>query len=522
MNSKKTGSIQHLSLHFLSRQQSFKFLGVVVVLSGLILLIVVAKVATQITIRDEIALQNFVGTLAEVMTGILGFTISVVAIVVQLSADRFTPKVTELFLRERINLWMIGFLIVETLFSVWTVLSFSMIKQPLGLIYLNLYLGTLAFLILIPYFWFVFNFLQPTSIIQKIEQQARQSVASTHRHAISCSQAYLAHKHCLAALDEIKAIAMSAIQKRESAIVIETLDSLKQFLMFYATVKARLPDQWFALTPALQRDPDFISVDIALLKRTESQKSWVELKVFRLYQSIFTDALHEFREACYMISINTREIAEIALQTSQETIVTLAIKFFNTYLRAAINTQDIRTGYTLLKQYRLTAEAAIARHQPHIALEIAQYFRYYSLTAYKMGQLFLCETLAFDLVQLAQCCYPQHPELADQILQIILKIDQDPEGEHQEATLRGVRKSQAKLAAYYLQQGHQNQALLIFQDMQHEPSTRLKIIQDELQSPYPDFWEFTDRGEDFYYLEPELKPYLQAFFHWFEKPPIYP
>ncbi|KGF74016.1 hypothetical protein DO97_00365 [Neosynechococcus sphagnicola sy1] len=103
-------------------------------------------------IHDPSALQGFIGTLAQVLSGVLGFTISVVAIVVQLSADRFTPKVTELFLREKTNFFMILFLIIANLVSVWTSLVFSVLEKPVLLILINLILGTLSFLILIPYF----------------------------------------------------------------------------------------------------------------------------------------------------------------------------------------------------------------------------------------------------------------------------------------------------------------------------------------------------------------------------------
>ncbi|MGQ9837143.1 MAG: DUF2254 family protein [Cyanobacteriota bacterium] len=58
-------------------------------------------------IQDTGALHEFVATLAQVLSGVLGFTISAMAIVVQLSADRFTPKVTELFLQEKVNFYII-------------------------------------------------------------------------------------------------------------------------------------------------------------------------------------------------------------------------------------------------------------------------------------------------------------------------------------------------------------------------------------------------------------------------------
>ncbi len=134
--------------------------------------------------QDTEALQEFVTTLAQVLSGVLGFTLSVVAIVVQLSADRFTPKVTELFLREKVNFYLFFFLILANVVSLWSSAALGFYvrvgvaeQHPPGLLVgLNLLLGTASFLMLIPYFRFVSHFLQPASIIHRIEQQVRQAI----------------------------------------------------------------------------------------------------------------------------------------------------------------------------------------------------------------------------------------------------------------------------------------------------------------------------------------------------------
>ncbi len=500
------------------------------VLAGILMVAgsqVVRLMEPDLVIRDPDAMQGFVGTLAEVLAGILGFTISVVAIVVQLSADRFTPKVTELFLRERTNFLVVFFLIIANLISVWTTLAFSIVDESLGLVVLNLILGTASFLILIPYFRFVFNFLQPSSIIRKIEQQIRQTVIRVCQGSSFWPKPdffYLHHQDCLAALDELKSIALSASQQRESQIVLGSLDSLKGFLLFYAQCKSNLPAQWFMLTDAIRQDPDFVSVDGGKLQQIESEQLWVELKIFRQYQAIFTESLNGWREACVLVAINSRQIADHALKHDQPKLIELVITFFNTYLRAVINSHDIRTGYTILKQYRLIAEGSVVADRPEFILEIAQHFRYYSLIAYKASLFFLCETFAFDLGILLQLCSEQMPDLSQNLLTIFLKIDQDPESEQQEATLRGIRKSQIKLAAHYLKEHRDPLARQIYDDMKGEPSARLQVIWNELRTTQADFWEFTDRGDNFYYVDPVLLPYVDQFFGWFDVPlkPLWP
>ncbi|MEN9229185.1 MAG: DUF2254 family protein [Gloeomargarita sp. GMQP_bins_120] len=464
------------------------------------------------------SLSGFVATLAEVLAGVLGFTISAVAIVVQLSAERFSPKVTELFLRERINWLTILFLILANLISVWTTLAFAFDPLPFGLVVLNLLLGSLAFIILIPYFIFVLDFLQPSSIIQNLERQVRRGIMQKLSKITPLQVVYRQQQDCLSALAEFRSIAISALQQRDQAIILGCLESLRDLALFYGEHKLQLPDLWFRLTPAVYKDPDFISVDAMKLREIEKQKIWLEVKILRQYQGILTNSLLASAETCTLVGIYTREIGEQALDLGQEPIVYLTVKFFNTYLRLVINQRDVRAGYNLIKQYRLLAERALLQGFDTIALDIAHHFRYYSLLAHQVGLYFLCEVFAYDLGHLVRTSFQLRETTHRQLLEIFLRVDQDPESEQQEQSSRGVRKSQVKLAAYYLSRGEISLAKLIFQDMRREPHHRLQLLGEELLTTGEDFWEFTDRGESFYYLEPELHPYVREFFSWFDPP----
>jgi len=465
-------------------------------------------------LTDTSAEQDFIATLAQVLAELLGFTISVVAIVVQLSASRFTPKVTELFLREKVNLLVILFLTTADIICVWTLLSFGFSEQPDSLIWLNFVLGTLSFVILIPYFIFIFNFLQPTSIIYRIEKQFEETIDAVN---LSGKRFNNIQQKCLSILDDFKGIATNAIQQRESQILIDTLSGLKAIAFAYVHQKQRFPEHWFAITPAIYRDPSFTSIDKKTLQAIEAQKIWLEIKILRQYQTIFSDSLNFFREACYIVAIYTREIAEQAFEKGDRNLAQIAVKFFNTYFREVISAPDIRVGYTLSKEYRLLAEAALVAQDFETVIKIANYFRYYCFLANRADLEFLPETFAYDLGLLAQRSCEAGSKVCSEILETFLKIDQDPESVNQENTLRGIRKSQVKLATYYLKFGYLSLAEVVFEDMKGESEKRLKVIFNELDEATADFWEFRDRGgENFYYVEPELKPYLYQFMNWFE------
>ena len=92
------------------------------------------------------------------------------------------------------------------------------------------------------------------------------------------------------------------------------------------------------------------------------------------------------------------------------------------------------------------------------------------------------------------------------------------EGHDLEASLRGVRKAQIKLATYYLIHGADDLARSIFEDMRDELPSRLISIREELDGITSEgFWEVSDRGVNFDYLDPERRATLDTFFGWFSQ-----
>lgn len=84
-----------------------------------------------------------------------------------------------------------------------------------------------------------------------------------------------------------------------------------------------------------------------------------------------------------------------------------------------------------------------------------------------------------------------------------------------ERGLRGERKAQARLAAYYLSVGEDEKARLIAADMRDEQPELLRAIHTELGAvDSPHFWEIIDRGRNFEYLPPQERAKLGVFFGW--------
>jgi hypothetical protein len=296
--------------------------------------------------------------------------------------------------------------------------------------------------------------------------------------------------------------------------------ALSELLASYAACKPGLPPAWHKLGPARAGDPDFVSMDPEVLADLERRRLWLEMKVLRQYQTAYADALGRQREISHMIALHTRELAERCLGTGDREVLELALKFFNTYLRATINAKDVRTGYNVLHQYRRLAEAALRAGDAETVRAVGRHFEYYGQVAFSSGLPFLLETAAYDLCALCECASEcdAAAALRDELLGVLLQVDKEAEGAHgeHEASLRGVRKAQIKLATFYLARGEEAPARRIHDDLQGESDQRLRSIRDELDavtSKY--FWEVTDRGLNMDYIAPERRPHLARFFAWF-------
>ncbi|MFW5875225.1 MAG: DUF2254 family protein [Myxococcota bacterium] len=455
---------------------------------------------------------------AEVVAAVLAIAITVVAIIVELAANRYTHRITELFVAERTNFAVMGFFVVTALMCLWVSLTFDL-DGPDATGFVP-YVGTavamtmlaLCLLLLLPYFAFVFQFLSPVQIVQRIRRHTVDGIAAgrgKHDH--------LAERQgeAVRGVEQLADVGLNAMENKDKGVSMASANALCAMVLDYERLRAELPEGWFRVEGGLANNPDFVSMAPAVLEDVSRRRIWFEMKVMRQYQTIYNEALNRMRDMNYLIAINTRTIAETALERGHPELFDLVVKFFNTYLRATINARDVRTAYNVLNQYRILAENALPQDGTK-AIEIARYFKYYGLTSYNAKLPFILETVAYDLCALNEMAFEQNSPATRELLKIFLEVDKESESEVQEASLRGVRKAQVKLATHYLQRGAVDYARRVYEDMQGERPERMASIRDELLGVRSsEFWEISDRGVNFDYLPPEQRQQLVTFFEWF-------
>jgi hypothetical protein len=462
---------------------------------------------------DPGSISDAISSLSGNIAAIFGLVITVVSIIVQLSADRFTG-VARMFFRDRLNIGVMAYYLVACVYAVWLSVSLQHDYVPRAVLVSMLGMTTFGLVLMAPYFGYVFWFLEPTTIIHRIRSDA---VKMAVRGASESSEQkrFDAQATTLNAMEELTDITSNSISGKDKIIASGAVDALKDFALEYLKVKSRANTAWFSIGPGIRENPDFVAMDPESLGELEQRRTWVEWKVMRQYLGIYNEALATMRDINYLIAIDTRYIGEAAIRAGDRELVSLVYRYMNSYMRSTLNARDVRTAYNVLNQYRLFVETMLRNGAGDAALEGVKYMKYYGHVSFDMKLTFVTETVAYDVSTL--CEIANHVGAAEEagMLKEFLELDQKLLARSQEKGLLGVRKAQVKLASYYLLTGQEDKARTICADMAEEPRERLLTIRQQLESvTSKDFWEIIDRGRNFEFMPPEQRECMKTFFSW--------
>jgi len=315
------------------------------------------------------------------------------------------------------------------------------------------------------------------------------------------------------AIEELEDVALNAMEHRDRSISMASVDALEQLAQDYSTVRSRFDDSWFAIDGSLAHDPDFVSMGPEARDEVADHKLWMEMKILRQYYTIFVESVNCVRDVGYLVALNTRRIATMRLEPE---LCGLAVRFFNSYLRAAINAKDLRTAYYVLHHYRQLGEESLDGLGSCDVVNIANHLRFYGQLGFDEGLPFLLEVVAYDLSLIVEAAVEKDDPSADALLEVLLRVDKEGVSDRQQASLRGVRRAQLRLAAFLLERGDLERAERVHADLASESPELLEAVRAELLSEQrPMYWEVTDRGVNFAYLPPERRHWVADIFEMF-------
>jgi len=414
---------------------------------GLFLIILTLVDATRTTAHHEWKFLltsspadagRFLTSMVRTLNQMTAIIVTASAIAVPLTANFYTPKLIELFIRNGINRSFFLLLIGTTITSEYT----SYVVRTTGgmtypartMVYISFMLGFASMFCFLPYLYYVFNFLRPDEIVRRIGREidvGLERAVSNSRFFTDISSArnknkvrnitssHKIRKALIARIAQLRAIVVKSIERSDREVALSALEELQRAALKYQGLKPRFDSQWFAIAPAEIRGFPEEATEILVQGRT-----WFEFEILHHLELAYTSALTKMWEVVTKIAEIAHILGKTAYTQNDDNLLALSIKFMNTYMRQCINRHDIRAFYNTSYQYRRLAED-IATASPAQSLEIIRHLHYYGAAAFHKDMVFAWDITFYDMGHIVEYVYRNKMEEQRKFLTAFLRLQTD-------------------------------------------------------------------------------------------------
>jgi hypothetical protein len=430
---------------------------------------------------------------------LLALTFTVVAIAVPLTANLYSLKFLEFFIKDRVNAVVLTLVVLADLTSFWLIVSLKEDFTPRSLLAVSFGLLVLCLAVLFPYLHYVFRFLHPSTLLQRLEDEINTAVLSARRRP---EHAAGLRKVVADGLEHIANIGVRSVERTDRATAIESIFTFERVARAYWAQKEQMPPPWFVADPDSFRGFSTRTVD----EFTES-RTWVEMKLFSQLRGVMSAAVPRTHDVADTVARALRHLALEPTARTDATVRELIVDYFNTCLRLAISRRDSHTAFTLFDNY-LQYAIAINAEQPKFVQELAFYFDYYGHLARSLGLTFIAESAAHDLGALTQHAWETQAPNRQKLLERFANVDSQDK-----TPLPGVKKAQARLASYLMLSEHAEQVALMREEFTGLPRAFIEQIADDLLHVRREkYWEIGGRRANIDYVPDAQREMLRQFF----------
>jgi hypothetical protein len=442
-------------------------------------------------------LVDVLSPMARAYNNLLAMLITMIGLAIPLTANMHTPKLIDMFLRDRVNRWVLTYIA----FGAANVLFVDYIVgprfAPTWAFGLSVYMALLGWALLIPYFFYVVRFIDPSRLVTRLRDSATHIVERVAERKMDpiASQQVLATR-----VGQLGTIIIKSLDRNDRDVCAEGAWALKVLLDHYDKYKSRMPREWFVVDRA-----DFVGFSDEALEMLSEAKTWYEMKCLQQLELGFLRAINGPTDTVSVFSDAVRVIGCRCDERHDEQALRLSIRFFNNFLREAIKSRNLRAVYDVFHQYRKLARTIVDR--PELLREIGRHFVYYAGMARNFGMVFAPQLAIFDLGYVCRRAYERASPAANDLLRDMLEL---PHRTGEDVHSMAVK---AKLILGGFLVGHKlaAEAEQVRKNLRDVDQVELERAERELLAADRSFFEVTDRQLNLEYVPPERREPLQKF-----------
>jgi len=311
------------------------------------------------------------GTLG-LVGGAEGVTLSIVILGVmfgiQTTSSRYSPRIIGIFTRNAMNALVLSFALASILY---TFLVRSEIKAnyvPMWSVGVAEALALINFAILFPYVIYIFEVMRAETLVPGIMRRARREL----RAAVKDGGSARRRSGLMTCVSQVTDIAFGSLHLGDLPVCVLSIDEMARFLANdYIPAKKRFGPAWFRVGHA-----ELPGASDQIIAEVNRGGTWFTYMVMSSFVDMVGLTPIHRKEAVHAIAVATRNVGLAAIEVGDHEVAELCLRFFNTYLRSAINRSAPTFASGVMNEYRRYAIGTL-QWRPDLAVEAAAHLLRY-------------------------------------------------------------------------------------------------------------------------------------------------
>src|ERR1700674_5210367 len=454
---------------------------------------------------DPTAAGGVLGLVGGAEGVVLSIVIVAVVFGIQTTSSRYSPRIIGIFTRNPLNALVLSFALASILYTFLVRSEVKASYTPMISVVVAEVLALLDFAILLPYVRYIFEVMRAETLVESIMRRAKRELRAAnskrdirrHRDALMTSVA------------QVTDIAFGSIQLGDMPICVLTIEVLGRFLVDdYLKIKKVFPAEWFQVGHA-----ELPGASDQIVAEVNRAKTWFPYRIMSSFVDMVGLTPVHRKEAVHAIAVATRDVGIGAIAVGDSEVAELCVRFFNTYLRAAINRSAPTFASGIMNEYRRFAIGAL-EWRSDLAVEAAAHLLRYGRHFDDAGMPATLGAAAEDVADLAIEARARDPEVTHRLALMMVRNLLDLIPNARPIGLNGLFKGVAKLTFWAMAADQKDVAHILVEGIAAAPPDFIDAALDRMESMQNGlFWEVNERVIAFDWVEQPLRaeiPRLRA------------
>ncbi len=481
------------------------------VLSGLALVAVALMLVVLFGVIDALRYRSIAdfftpdpsaaaGTLG-LVGGAEGVTLSIVLLGVmfgiQTSSSRYSPRIIGIFTRNPLNAFVLTFALASILYTFLVRSEVKVNYVPMASVAVAEVLALTNFALLFPYILYIFEIMRPETLVDRIVRSARRSLKRT-----LTGRDLRGHRaDLMTSIAQVTDIAFGSIQLGDMPVAVMGIEGLGNFVAEdYLPARKTLNPEWFKVGHA-----ELPGASDQIITEVNRARTWFTYSVLSSFVDMIGLTLVHRKEAVHAIAVVTRKVGLAAIDSGDSEVAELCVRFFNTYLRVAINRSAPVFASGIMNEYRRFAIGALEWRRD-LSIESAAHLLRYGRHFDEASMPAIFGAAAEDVADLAIEAHARDPQVSFRLAQLLVRNLLELIPNARPIGLNGLFKAVAKMACWSMASDEKDITQVLLEGIAASPPdfvdaalSRMETMQTGL------FWEVNERVISFDWLDQPLR-----------------